>query len=101
MNLWHYICVSVSITTMSAADWSIPMTATMIDYGQIVQDHQDVLKVRRLLLLGMESRKYVNDAGVMITSVLIPPSYRRAGEDRYTLQAALPEDNEDLGCGDM
>lgn len=58
------------------------------------RERLDVLQVRKFMALGMSHRKYANGEGEIITTVMIPPSYRSVYErDGYTMQAALPEDN--------
>lgn len=63
-------------------------------YARHVQkpDPPDVMKVRRFVALGMPSRKFADKDGRIITTVIVPESYRRAGEERFSIQAALPED---------
>lgn len=76
------------------------MTATLeSDVSDLDAQHQryldwlKVLKVRNYVRLGMAHRKF-HDGGTIITTVMIPPSYRElSGEETHTIQAALLEDN--------
>jgi hypothetical protein len=74
------------------------MTQNTLDVSDLDKAHEHylerlaVLQVRKFVSLGMAHRKYASK-GRVITTVLIPPSYRSTvGEDNYSLQAALPED---------
>ena len=52
------------------------------------------LFVKRMILLGQPSEKYVRDDGVVITRARVHPAYRHVGwHDREYVSAALPEDN--------
>ena len=59
----------------------------------MIMDQRQILAVRKFVSLGMPNRKFVS-RGLTITTVIVPPSFQHMWPG-YSLQAALPEDQNE------